>query len=346
MSRTAILYVTLGLTLSACGDDDAATDAGGADAGSPGVDAGPGETDAGPPDGVDAGPPGGRDAGEPDAGPAALPPGADTDLPFPIDRGDDGPETPGTYRGLALRLVDNGEPVVEAVDGRIGAVCIGMSNATQECRDFMMRVRRDLADEVSDQVVFVDCAVGSHALERWLDPADDAALWDACIEEKIPAAGLRADQVRVVYHKAAHQYASGDVFYPDPASDYFDFIDSLDAFATRVAVELPSVQAVYTTSRSYGGFTDRPSRGEPLSFEEGLALNAWLADHGRVDGVWHGWGPYIWAPPCDSGETNGSGVCYERADYQDDGVHPAAGARAKISAMIHARFRQHAWYRP
>jgi hypothetical protein len=64
-----------------------------------------------------------------------------------------------------------------------------------------------------------------------------------------------------------------------------------------------------------------------------------------VDGVWYGWGPYLWAPACSTGATNGSGVCYERADYMSDGVHPAEGARAKVSRMLHQRFLKEDWYR-
>lgn len=118
----------------------------------------------------------------------------------------------------------------------------------------------------------------------------------------------------------------------------------LGDFAARVKTFFPNVQAVYSTSRSYGGFSGNAGRGEPLSYAEGHALNTWLADNPSVDGVWYGWGPYIWAPDCASGESNGSGVCYVREDYQADGIHPATGARDKISAMIHARFLLESWY--
>lgn len=47
-----------------------------------------------------------------------------------------------------------------------------------------------------------------------------------------------------------------------------------------------------------------------------------------------------------TGVTNGSGVCYERSDYQSDAVHPTAGALDKISRMIHDRFSRGPWYRP
>ena len=278
------------------------------------------------------------------------PPGPDTETPFPLDRGDDGAATPGTYKALWLRLTDNGAPNVTAVDGVIGLVCVGMSNANQECTAFIAAVRGAWAGEVSTQVRVANCAVGSHAVERWMDPAYDAVLWDDCVARKLPAAGIRPEQVRVLWHKAADMNTTGPggsrlPVYPDPSSDYFTFQRNLSAFAARVKGKLPSVQAVYSSSRSYGGFAGSFARGEPLSYEEGHALNAWLADHASVDGVWYGWGAYLWAPACGTGVTNASGVCYERSDFVDDGVHPSDAGRAKIARLVHERFRREGWYR-
>lgn len=285
-----------------------------------------------------------------DPGADLSPPGADVTSPFPIDRGDDGPQTPGTYKGLWLRLVDNGEPVVTAVDGVIGVVCIGMSNASQECAEFIRRVTGEWAADVNPAVRVVNCAVGGHAIERWNDPAYDATLWDDCVGRRLAQGGLRPDQVRILYHKAANQFTtdgSGRVLPPYPAagSDYEAFLANLTTFAARVRAKLPAVQAVYTASRSYGGFAGNAARGEPLSYEEGHALNTWLREHPQVDGVWYGWGPYLWAPDCASGDTNGGGICYERADYVADGVHPSASGTLKISGLLHARLQRHGWYR-
>ena len=270
--------------------------------------------------------------------------------PFPIDRGDDGPSTPGTYKGLWLRLVDNGVPSVTAVSGVIGVVCVGMSNSHQECAAYITAARGAWKDDINASVRIVDCAVGNHAIERWMDPAYDATLWDDCVARKLATAGIRADQVRVIYHKAANQYTTSQTggrlpAYPDPASDYFTFLRNLSTFAARVKGEFPSVQAVYTSSRSCGAFSQGFARGEPLSYEEGHALNTWLAEHRTVDGVWYGWGPYLWAPSCESGVSNGSGICYERNDFVSDGVHPSEAGQAKIARLIHARFEREAWYR-
>jgi hypothetical protein len=235
------------------------------------------------------------------------------------------------------------------VDGLIGVVCVGMSNGNQECSDFIQRANGEFAGAINPAVRVVNCAVGGHAIERWIDPAFDATLWDACILQRLPQAGIRADQVRVIWHKAANQFTTvgGSVMpaYPASGSDYDAFLANLSSFAARVRTEFPSVQAVYTSSRSYGGFAGNPGRGEPLSYEEGHALNRWLRDHPQVEGVWYGWGPYIWAPDCASGVQNGGGICYLRNDYVEDGVHPAAGGRAKVSALLHARLLEEEWYR-
>lgn len=280
----------------------------------------------------------------------SVPPGPDTAVPFPIDRGDDGANTPGTYKGLPLRLTDSEAPLVTPMDGIIGLVCVGMSNGFQECGDFESRVRNEFAAEVNAAVQVVNCAVGGHAIERWNDPAEDSDLWDRCISQRLPAAGVRVDQVRVLWHKAANQFTTAPggaplPTYPSAGSDYEAFSRNLSAFASRVRSKFPAVQAVYTSSRSYGGYAANPGRGEPLSYEEGHALNQWLAAHPVVDGVWFGWGPYLWAPACSTGTTNGSGTCYDRADYVADGVHPSPSGRARISLLLHARFRQHSWYR-
>ncbi|MFZ5821250.1 MAG: hypothetical protein ACOYYJ_15245 [Chloroflexota bacterium] len=270
-----------------------------------------------------------------------------SDLPIPL-----GTDEQVTYKGLSLILQDNSAPTVTPVDDVIGFVCIGMSNANQECGAFIEKWEQGvLAGKINPQVRFVNCAVGGNAIEAWNNSQRDSELWDACLQQKIPAAGLRPELVRVVWHKAANMLtidASGASYppYPDPNADYFRFYENLTTFAARLHEKLPSVQAVYVTSRSYGGFSTKPERGEPLSYEEGLALNQWLADNPTVNGVWFGWGPYIWAPDCATGTVNASGVCYERVDYQADGIHPAQGARNKIVRMLHVRFSQFEWYQP
>jgi hypothetical protein len=282
---------------------------------------------------------------------ASVPPSAAATTLFPIDGGNAGPAAPGSYKGLPLRLVSRPAPVVTPVDEVIGVARVGMSNAAQECDRWIQQVRGPWRSDVHGAVRLVNCAVGGHAIERWNDPGFDAVLWDDCTRRKLAVAGLRVEQVRVVYHKAANQFGNpaGGQLPPLPAADanYYLFLANLEAFAARVREKFPNVQAVYTTSRSHGGFAGASSpRGEPQAYEEGHALNTWLERRATVDTVWHGWGPYIWAPACGTGLTNGAGVCYSREDYRDDGVHPTESGELKIARMIHERFRRDAWYRP
>lgn len=255
----------------------------------------------------------------------------------------------GSYKGLPLGLVNNGKPGVDAVDGKIGVVCIGMSNGNQECADFIERLGSEYRAVVNPAVVVVNCAVGGHAIEKWNDPSYDSQLWNRCLDTRVPAAGLRTAQVRVIWHKAANQFTTGPngaalPLYPAAESDYAAFMRNLTTFSTRLKSFFPSVEVVYATSRSYGGYGSA-NRGEPLSYEEGHALNSWLRENPRVDGVLYTWGPYIWAPDCATGGTNGAGICYERSDYVQDGVHPSLSGRAKVSAQLHGFLLTQPWYR-
>ena len=107
----------------------------------------------------------------------------------------------------------------------------------------------------------------------------------------------------------------------------------------------PNLQAAYTSSRSYGGFATTPGRGEPLSYEEGHAVNSWLANHTSVGGVWQGWGAYLWAPSCTDDVMNGGGVCYFDHDFIAGGVFPSASGKGKISFLMHHRLLLERWYR-
>lgn len=276
-------------------------------------------------------------------------PPADT-LLFPIDHTASTPSAPTQYKGLPMGLVERLPPTVTPVDGVIGVVCVGMSNSFQECQMYAATLAQSWRAQVNPQVRFANCARGGHAIERWVDPAFDAVLWQECIDTILPATGISRAQVRVLFHKAANQFTTAPgggalPLFPDPASDYFAFFRNLTAFAERVPQWFPSAQAVYSSSRSYGGFSPNPARGEPLSYEEGHALNSWLRANPQVAGVWHGWGPYLWAPECSTGIRNGGGICWNRSDYVDDGVHPSQNGRLKVAELLHARWLQEAWYR-
>lgn len=273
----------------------------------------------------------------------------DTLEPYPIHVDGNNSDAPLTYKGLDLELTDNGTPAINSENEVIGMVCIGMSNAAQECNRYILAITTVFADEVSSNIKVVNCARGSHAIERWNDPEFDDALWNRCTD-LIAEAELSKSDIQIVLHKAANQFTFGPnqqplPYYPNPESDFFTFKENLSIFSVRVTNFFPDLQAVFTTSRSYGGYTDRPERGEPLSYEEGHALNQWLLENPSVNDVWFGWGPYIWAPDCSTGITNGLGFCYERSDYSPDAVHPSSTGEVKVARMWHQKLSEYEWYR-
>lgn len=175
-----------------------------------------------------------------------------------------------TYHGLEGGLVDNGKPEVSATEGRLAIVAISMSNGRQEFQRFieLFEGHRD----VDPAIALVNCARGGHALERWLAQDD---LWADC-RLRVAAAGLTLDQVKVVWAKDANQLTDHGRTLPDPEADYHDLVENISALSERVGREFPSVQAVFHSSRIYGGYVAearQAARGEPISYEGGLAVN-------------------------------------------------------------------------
>jgi hypothetical protein len=245
-----------------------------------------------------------------------------------------------SWHGLSGGLADNGEPEVTPVDGRIVIVAISMSNGNMEMNRFIQLYGGH--PDVSPAIGLVNCAKGGHALERWLSMP---SLWDEC-DQKIAAAGFRPEQVRVVWAKNANQFPSGHTL-PDPAADYVDLVENIAALSQRIGQQYPSVQAIFHTSRIYGGYVaaDRQDqRGEPMNYEGGFAINAVVERHrrGELPGApWVGWGPYLWA---DAEEPNASGMAWLRSDFNSDMVHPSAAGQTKVADALHRHFMRFDWY--
>lgn len=290
-----------------------------------------------------------RPAGVPILAVALTACAADTaGVPGPVDHREpvalDAAGAGDTYHGLPLGLVDTGAPGVTAVDGRIGVVAIGFSNARQEFDRYVQRYRDH--PDVATGVVPVNCARGGNALESWLTKPE---LWQEC-RDTIAAAGLRSDQVRVIWSKNANQYTGHGRTLPDAAADYYDIVANVEALVERIERQFPSVQAVYHTSRSYGGYVapdKQAPRGEPISYEGGHAVNTVLRrweEQGRPTSAWMGWGPYIWA---DGATPNGTGMKWLPEDFMDGGTdpHPSSTGRDKVAAALHDHFMGYDWYR-
>lgn len=278
----------------------------------------------------------------------------------PLDPGgDDGNEGPfpgptpslvpidmmeGTYHGRPGGLIDNGSPSVTPADGRIVIIAISMSNGNLEFNRFMELYGGH--PDVEPGVGLVNCARGGNALERWLELQ---SLWDDC-RDRILAAGFTPDQVRVVWAKNANQFTDHGRTLPDPGADYYDLVANISALSERIGVEFPSVQAVFHTSRIYAGYAEerlQAARGEPISYEGGLAVNAAIErwQRGELPGApWIGWGPYLWA---NAATPNASGILWLPEDFRDGGLnhHPSEAGQTKVADALHQFFMAFDWYR-
>lgn len=246
------------------------------------------------------------------------------------------------YQGLPGGLVANGVPDVTPSDGRIVIIAISMSNGRLEFQKYM-DLYAGHAD-VSPAIGLVNCAQGGNALERWLELD---ILWDGC-RQRIADAGFDLDQVRVVWAKNANQFTQHGLTLPDPGADYYDLVENIGALSERIGREFPSVRAIFHTSRIYAGWAQaQASRGEPMSYEGGFAVNVaierWQAGE-LPDAPWIGWGPYLWA---NATTPNSHGVFWTPEDFQDGGTnhHPSDLGQAKVADALHAFFMGFDWYR-
>lgn len=248
----------------------------------------------------------------------------------------------GEYYGLPGGLRSNGTPTVTPTEGRIVVIAISMSNGRLEF-DTFIDLYAGHAD-VAPQVELVNCAKGGNALERWLELE---SLWDDCRAQVLDR-GFDLDQIKVVWAKNANQFTQHGLTLPDPGADYHDLVENISALSERIGREFPSVQAVFHTSRIYAGWAEaQTSRGEPISYEGGFAINAaierWQSGD-LPDAPWIGWGPYLWA----NGTTpNGQGIFWTRDDFRDEGTnhHPSDAGQAKVADALHAFFMEFDWYR-
>ncbi len=249
------------------------------------------------------------------------------------------------YHGQPGGLVDTGAPTVSAQGGKIVVIAISMSNGHQEFEAFMTKYEGDAS--IASEVELVNCAVGGSALESWL--ASDS-LWSGC-KTKVQNRGHSLDQVKVVWAKNADQYTMHGLTLPDPGADFHDLRDNMFDLWLRIADEFPSVQAVYNSSRIYGGYVEaakQAARGEPISYEGGHATNAALTRWQQEQTghpLWVGWGPYIWARGEE--EANQSGITWSTSDFQGmngDNQHPNATGATKVADALHTFWLDTTWY--
>lgn len=269
----------------------------------------------------------------------------------------------GTYLGQQGGLYSNGQnvpPPAHAVaatlaaaevvrrdaigqpdsQGTIGFISISMSNCNQEFSAFERRADQD--SNRGAHVKVVNGCQGGQALDVISNPG--VPYWTN-LAERIDAAGLSPAQVQVAWIKMADAQPATTNF-PDHAMDE---MASATAVLNILKSTYPNLSLAFFSSRIYGGNTQNPFRGEPLSYETGFAVK-WLieaqiagapalnydSNQGPVTAPLVLWGPYLWA---NGTVPRSDGLVWLPGDFEGDGVHPSAAGEQKVAGLLEGFFQ-------
>lgn len=234
--------------------------------------------------------------------------------------------------------------------GKIVLISIGMSNATQEFSAFVPKATNDPLKR--PECLVIDCALGSQSADRIDDPS--VAYWDT-VATRLRGRGSSPLQVQVVWIKEADAQPTGNFQVSN---------DSLQSHLRTIVrilkQKLPNLKLAYFTSRIYAGYASTPLNPEPYAYESAFAvrrvIEAQVAGdstlnfdpaNGTVRAPWLAWGPYLWS---DGLRGRADGLTWACSDFtSNDGTHPAASARQRVSDSLLVFFRNDQtttpWYR-
>jgi hypothetical protein len=237
----------------------------------------------------------------------------------------------------------------DPVNGRVVLISIGMSNATQEFRRFVLKSDADPLRLPTTRVI--DCALGGQAANVIDDPS--VPYWDT-VATRLRARGSSPLQAQVAWIKQADA---------SPTGTFTASSETLAVHLARVVgilkAKFPNVKLAYFTSRIYAGYATTALNPEPYAYESGFAVRRVIERQlagdpdlnfdpgaGPVTSPWLAWGPYLWA---DGLAGRSDGLVWNCADFAADGTHPSTSGQLLVADSLLAFFRADAttapWYR-
>jgi hypothetical protein len=253
---------------------------------------------------------------------------------------------PAEHEAAGLRIaVEEIQPrdtngTVNATNGRIVLLSIGMSNTTQEWGGgFQPRANADPSK--NPRLVVVDGAQGGQAATDWTN--FNSVTWTN-VETRLRNAGVSTNQVQVIWMKHARRNPA------QPFPLHAQLLQTNLEVILRIAQQrYPNLKIAYLSSRTRSYATNVGGLNpEPFAFESGFAVR-WLiekqlngnlnydAARGAVVAPWLSWGPYLWA---DGTNPRSDGFTWLCSDLQADFTHPSpAGGVPKVGAQLLAFFK-------
>jgi hypothetical protein len=266
--------------------------------------------------------------------------------------GGDSNEPPEGLLKAALEAAAQIQPLnargVPAEDGKVVLVAVGMSNTTQEFRQFMKQARRDHAK--APEVVLVDGAQGGMVSSAWANPElpvshGHANPWTV-LDKHLKEEGGTAPQVQAAWIKLAIAHPGRLGEYPFHSNA---LRTDLEVIVEKLKARFPNLRLVYLSSRTYGGYASTALNPEPYAYESAFAVRSLILDRARANATEPVllWGPYLWVDGLQARKADG--LIWNRDDLAADGTHPSPSGQRKVADQLLAFFMNdrttRAWFR-
>ncbi len=233
-------------------------------------------------------------------------------------------ENAGVALGATVQPVDrDGNP---SGSGKIGMVCIGMSNASREFSQFIQLAEAD--SRKNPNLRMIDAALEGTSASQMAVPGGE--YWKH-VDRQLQRFELTATQVQVAWLKPAQGYETPG--FPEKARRIQKAMHSIIEILTA---KFSQLKLVYVSSRIYGGYSKIDLNPEPIAYESAFGVK-WLIEE-RINKSnpngslpWVSWGPYLWA---DGMTPRSDGLIWEPSEFEPDGVHPSAQGALKVATML------------
>jgi hypothetical protein len=233
-------------------------------------------------------------------------------------------EAAGVALGATVQPVDRGGN--PSGSGKIGMVCIGMSNASSEFSEFIRLAEADVRKNPG--LAMVDGALQGASATQMAVPG--SGYWKH-VDRQLERFEITATQVQTVWLKPAQGYETPG--FPEKARI---LQRALRSIVEILGTKFPQLKLIYVSSRIYGGYSKIDLNPEPIAYETAFAVK-WLIEecisHSSPQGAlpWVSWGPYLWA---DGMTPRSDGLIWEPGDFEKDGVHPSAQGALKVATKL------------
>ena len=243
---------------------------------------------------------------------------------------------------------------VNASNGRIVLLSVGMSNTSAEWGGFKRDADRDPSK--NPQLTIVNGAQGGNDAEQWTNYF--AATWSLVETQRLRAAGVTINQVQVIWIKQALAGPNGYGAFPRHAQA---LQTNLEMIVRAAKSHYPNLAIIYVSSRTRSYATNANGLNpEPFAYESGFSVR-WLMEKqisgssdlnydpskappgGAPVAPWLSWGPYLWA---DGTTGRSDGFVWLCSDLGSDFTHPSTDGNTKVTTQLLAFFKTDVTARP